>query len=393
MTRQGTLPLLALALGGFVFGTAEFTMMGLLTEAARGFEVDVAAAGQFITAYAVGVAVGAPLLMVVAVVLGLRPSTMLVVFLTILTVGVALCVVAPTFETMLAGRFISGLPHGAFFGLAVIVAVNISPPGRAARSTAVVFAGLTVANVLGAPAATLLGQLLGWRSAFAAMAVLGLVSAVSMYVAVPRSARLPTTKVSDEFAVMLRPQVILYLLIALAGTGGMFAAYSYVSPLLTEGAGLNATAVPPVLLLYGLGMTAGNFLVGRHLDSRPALTLYVVYGLLISLLLATPVMGRSPVLAPIWVFGLGTFGFALVPLLQARILAASAGAPLLAAGSIHSAFNIANALGAALGGLVIAQGYGFFAPGLVGAALSISGLALVLVSSRWPDKAADRRRS
>lgn len=374
------LALLALALGTFGIGTTEFVIMGLLPEVADGLGVPISEAGHLVSAYAAGVVVGAPLLAAATVKLPRRG--VLMALMGVFAVGNLASAVAPGIGSLLVIRFLTGLPHGAFFGLASVTAAAMV--GRERRATAVsrVFLGLTVANVVGVPLATLLGQVAGWRATFAVVGAVGLLALTAVAAFVPAARPIATGKgvLRDEVATLRRPQVVLSLAAVIFGFGAMFACYSYVTPLLTEVGGFSTAMVTGLLAVVGLGMTAGSVLGGRAADRAPLPTLYVCLLALAGVLMSFVVTVHHPVLAVLSLFGAGMFSLALGPAIQTRILDLAGEAPTMASAAIQSASNIANSLGAWLGGMVIAAGLGYLAPTLVGAVLAVVGLAVLVLS-------------
>jgi DHA1 family inner membrane transport protein len=370
--------IVAMALGAFAIGLTEFAVMGLLPQIATDLTVSIPTAGGLVTAYAVGVVVGAPLLTAVSVRLPRR--TMLVLFMTLFAAGNALAAGAPGFEALLVARVLSGLPHGAFFGVAALVAASLVPEGRRASAVASMILGLTLANLVGVPVATLLGGIAGWRLAFVVITVLALLCVAGVLAFVPRDTAGARSSLSAELAVFRSPAVLLVLALVVAGCGGLFAFYTYIAPILTAVSGYAPAAVPVLLAVFGLGMTVGTVLGGRladRVDGRAALV-GLLAGQAVLLLAAGPAM-HVPWLVPVVVFGVGVLGLAMVPVVQTVVMDVAGSAPVLASASIQSAFNLANALGASLGGAVIAAGLGYGAPSAVGAGLAALGLGLAVV--------------
>ncbi len=373
--------ILALALGTFGIGTTEFVVMGMLPNVAADLGVDVPTAGQYVSSYALGVVVGAPLLTAVTVRLPRRWT--LVGLLVLFTVGNLLSALAPTHAALLATRFLTGLPHGAFFGVGVLVAASLVSPQRRGRAMATVMLGLTLANVVGVPAGTFIAQQLGWRWTFAAVAAVGVVAALTVAALAPRAdvGASATGSLRAELAAFARPQVLLTLAVVVFGLGGLFASYSYVAPMLTDVAGLGESAVPWVLVVVGIGMTLGSFVGGRLADRSTLGTLagglVLIVGVLVTLAVA---LDSAPAaVALLFLLGLGSLGIG--PAIQMRILEQAGGAPTMVSAGVQSAFNIANTIGAWLGGAVIAAGAGLRAPNLAGAALALTGLVLLVVSA------------
>ncbi|MBX5224547.1 MFS transporter [Rhizobium sp. NLR8a] len=370
---------LALACGGFGIGTGEFAIMGLLPNVAATFSVTTPQAGYVISAYALGVVVGAPVISVLAAKMARR--TLLLTLMLIFAAGNISSAMAPTFETFTLLRFVSGLPHGAYFGVAALVAASMVPVHRRARAVGRVMLGLTVATLLGTPLTTFFGQSLDWQVAFFSVGVLGLLTVTLIWFYVPKDRVSEEASFARELGAFRRPQVWLTLGIAAVGYGGMFAMFSYIASTTTEVAMLPETAVPIMLVLFGVGMNAGNF-IGSWLADKSLLGTIggsLVYNIVV--LTTFSLTAASPYMLGLSVFLVGC-GFAAGPALQTRLMDVAADAQTLAAASNHSAFNIANAIGAWLGGLVIASGYGFAATGYVGAALSFLGLFVFAASAR-----------
>ncbi|MCB2402017.1 MFS transporter [Rhizobium ruizarguesonis] len=370
---------LALACGGFGIGTGEFAIMGLLPNVAESFSVTTPQAGYVISAYALGVVVGAPVIAVLAAKMARR--TLLLMLMLIFAAGNISSAMAPTFESFTLLRFVSGLPHGAYFGVAALVAASMVPVHRRARAVGRVMLGLTVATLLGTPLTTFFGQSLDWQVAFFSVGVLGLLTVALIWFYVPKDRVSEEAGFLRELGAFRRPQVWLTLGIAAVGYGGMFAMFSYIASTTTEVAMLPETAVPIMLVLFGVGMNAGNF-IGSWLADKSLLGTIggsLVYNIVV--LTTFSLTAANPYMLGLCVFLVGC-GFAAGPALQTRLMDVAADAQTLAAASNHSAFNIANAIGAWLGGLVIAGGYGFAATGYVGAALSFLGLFVFAASLR-----------
>ncbi|WP_081983013.1 MFS transporter [Streptacidiphilus albus] len=365
--------LMALAVGAFAIGTGEFAVMGILPGIATNLSVSIPAAGHLISAYALGVVVGAPVLVALSTRLSRR--TTLIVLMGAFAVGNGLSAVAPGYHWLLAARFLAGLPHGAYFGVGAVVAGGLVEPSRRARATASMFAGLTIANVIGVPLSTLAGQHLGWRVVFAGVGVVGAVASVSVLLALPRESQQEAgLDLRAELRAIGRPQVWLALLVATLGGATLFTTYSYIVPMLTRVTGFAPGGVTWLLVVFGLGMTAGNYLGARLADRvlMPSLyTFLVLEGVVAAVFLLT-LHNRIAAAVTLFVFAATTF--ALVPVLQTRIITQADGAPNIASAAIQAAFNVANALGAWLGGLVIAAGLGYAAPNAVAAALAGCGL-------------------
>jgi DHA1 family inner membrane transport protein len=378
MPRHPLLATVALILGGFAIGTTEFVTMGLLPQIAEGVGVSIPQAGHTISAYAAGVVVGAPLIAVV----GARAPRkgLLMGLIAAFTVGNALSALAPTFETLVVARFLAGLPHGAFFGVAALVAVDLAPRGQSGRAVGRVMLGIPIANVLGVPGATWLGQHLGWRSAYWLVALIGLATVALIGASVPRIEADRTRTVRSELGALTRLQVWLTLGAGAVGFGGMFAMYSYIAPTVTDVTGLSERAVPLFLLVFGIGGIIGNVVAGRMGDwSVLRSTVIGMTGMGVALALFAG-LSPYPVPALVVLFVAAVLASVLVINLQLRLMQVAGSAQTLAAASNHSALNLANALGAWVGGAVISAGFGYRVPSLVGAGLAVAGLGVLGVS-------------
>lgn len=374
------LAVLALAVGGFAIGTTEFVTLGLLPQIAEGVDVSVPTAGHLVSSYAVGVVVGVPLLSFFGARLPRRG--LLVALMAAYAVFNVVSAAAPGFAVLTAARFLDGLPHGAYFGVASLVAASLAAPDRRGRAIASVMLGLSFANVVGVPAATWIGQNLGWRSAYLSAALVALV-AVAMVLAfvpsVPGDREATGRKEAGTF--FRNRQVWLTMAAGAVGFGGLFAVYSYIAPIVTDVALLGEGTVPVFLLAFGLGMVAGTWVAGE-------LAAWSVMGSLVWAGVATAVVlvGFWAVAPYGWwllpfVFLVTAIGSVMVVNLQLRLMDVAGDAVTLGAAMNHAALNVANALGAWLGGLVIAVGYGYRAPPLVGAALSVLGIGILLWSA------------
>ncbi|MGW1271019.1 MFS transporter [Streptomyces sp. NPDC002491] len=371
------LALLALALVAFGIGTTEFATMGLLPQIADGIGVSVPQAGNIVSAYALGVVVGAPVLTG----LGARVShkRLLLLLSGLFVVGNVASALAPDFGLLFAARFLAGLPHGALFGVGAVVASRLVAPDRAGRAVSRMFLGLTVANIVGVPAGTALGQQLGWRYAYCAVAVIGLVALAALAAFVPHQPRGHQAGIRHELRAMGNRQVVLGLVTAVVGFGGFFAVYSYLVPMLTHLTGFTDASTTWVLALYGLGMTLGTLVAGPLTDRALRPTLYGGFALLGATLVTFYLTVHSAVPALITLVVMGAMGALVTTPLQMLLMAKAKNAPTMAAASNHSAFNLANAGGAWLGGLVISAGWGWASPALVGAALAAVGLGLAVL--------------
>ncbi|AWW39884.1 MFS transporter [Streptomyces cadmiisoli] len=381
------LALLALAVAAFGIGTTEFVMMGLLSEVADDLHVSIPAAGHLVSAYALGVVIGAPLL--AAVTARMPRRTVLIGLMVLFVVGNALSALAPDHQWLLAARFLSGLPHGAFFGVGAVVAATMVAPERKARSVSLMFLGLTVANIVGVPAATLTGQHFGWRVTFLGVSVIGVAAVAALALLVPHDhGHAAATGLRGELAALRSLPVWLALGTTVAGFGALFAAYSYITPMLTDSAGYADTSVTLLLALFGVGATAGNLLGGRLADRSMRGTLFGGMASLVLVLGLYPVLMSAQWSAALAVVLLGTAAFVTGSPLLLMVLERASAAPSLASSANQAAFNLANAGGAWVGGLALAAGFGTTSPATAGAGLALLGLAMAGTAY-----AVDRRRA
>nr|WP_234817697.1 MFS transporter [Mycolicibacterium sphagni] len=375
---RARLGIVALALGGFGIGTNEFVSMGLLPEIARGLHISEPTAGHVISAYALGVVVGAPV--IAALTAKFNRKIVLMSLMALFAIGNVVTVLAPSYPVLIGARFLAGIPHGAFFGVAALVAAQLLGPAQRAKAVAQVMTGLTVATVIGVPLAAWLGQAFGWRSAFALVVAIAVVTLAAIWIWLPDLAGGHTTSTRTELSALQRPQVWLALVIGMVGFGGMFAVYTYVATTLTDVSGVSQAWIPVGLMVFGIGMVVGNFAGGRMADRSVIRALYVSLALLAVVLAIFVAAAHNPYTAMLLLFGIGASGAAIAPALQTRLMDVAAEAQTLAAALNHSALNIANASGAWIGGLVIAAGYGYTAPAAAGAVLAVVGLVVLTAS-------------
>ncbi|MEV5478878.1 MFS transporter [Streptomyces sp. NPDC093675] len=380
------LALLALAVGAFGIGTTEFVMMGLLPDVADDLRISIPAAGHLVSAYALGVVIGAPLL--AAVTARMSRRTVLIGLMVLFVLGNALSALAPDYHWLLAARFLSGLPHGAFFGVGAVVATNLVAPQRKARSVSLMFLGLTVANIAGVPVATLMGQDLGWRATFLGVSVIGAAAIASLFLLIPKDhTHAPSGGLRGELVALRSLPVWLALGTTVAGFGALFSAYSYVTPMLTDAAGYADASVTLLLALFGVGATIGNLVGGRLSDHSLRGTLFGGLTSMVVVLLLFPLLMGAQWSAALAVTLLGTAAFITGSPLQLMVMEKASAGPSLASSANQAAFNLANAGGAWIGGLALATGFGVTSPALAGAALAVLGLAVAGVAH-----AVDRRR-
>ena len=382
-------PLLALGIGAFGIGTTEFAPMGMLPVIASGLGVSIPTAGLLVTGYALGVMAGAPLLTLPTG--HVERKRLLIGLMALFTAGNVMAALAPGYGWLMAARLVTSLCHGSFFGVGSVVAAGLVAPERRAGAVAAMFSGLTVANVGGVPLAAWIGEHVGWRAAFAGIAGLGVAAMVALLLALPSIPGNAETHVRAELKVMMRPAVLLALLATVLGSAAMFTVFTYIAPILQHVTHVSANTVTVTLVIYGVGLTIGNALGGHFADRALTPTLIVVFAALVVLLVLFAWTMRSTVPAIATVFAWGVATFALVPSLQARVMSVASDAPSLASSINIGAFNLGNAIGAALGGGVISAGLGYAWVSIAGAAMAAGGLALVLLTrGRSDDQGADQ---
>jgi DHA1 family inner membrane transport protein len=368
---------LALAVGGFAIGTTEFATMSLLPYFARDLAIDAPTAGNVISAYALGVVVGAPTIAVLAAKVSRR--TLLIALMGIFALANGLSGIAPTYHWMLLFRFLSGLPHGAYFGIAALVAASLVPPNRRTMAVSRVMLGLTVATIVGVPFANILGQVIGWRWGFGLVAVLALITALLVALFAPRDIAERDASPLRELGALRRPQVWLTLATGAVGFGGLFAVYTYLADTMLAVTNVSPAMIPLALVLFGAGMTAGTIIVPRFADKSLMPTAAAIMLWSAVMLALWPIAALHLPTLLLAVFGIG-LGGAYGVVLQTRLMDVAGDAQALAASLHHSAFNTANAIGPLLGGMAIRAGYGWTSTGYVGCALALGGLAIWLLS-------------
>ncbi|MBO9768428.1 MULTISPECIES: MFS transporter [Xanthomonas] len=384
--RDYVLILLALAMGGFAIGISEFSTMGLMTQIAQGLQITEPQVGHVISAYALGVVVGAPLLAI----LGARwpRRTLLLMLMVFYALGNVASALAPSYHTMLLCRFIAGLPHGAYFGVASLVAASISPPNQRATAVGRVLLGLSVALLVGNPLATWLGQIVSWRWAYASVSVIALGTVAAVAILLPPQPEEPRQQPLRELRAFNQPQVWLALAIGAVGFSGMFCVFSYLAPTLTAVTGVTAARIPLAMVAFGVGGVLGSILGGWLFDRMQFRAVPVLLLWSMVVMLTFPLAALSDVWVFVSIVAVGTMG-ALAPALQTRLMDVAAEAQTLAAASNHAAFNTANALGPWLGGMAITAGWGWTSTGYVGAATALGGL-LVYAAAVWQERHQQR---
>lgn len=372
--------MLALAAGAFCIGMTEFLPMGLLPDIARGLDVSIPAAGNLVTVYAMGVVIGGPL--AVAFTIRWPRKLTLLVLMGVFTLGNALCALAPNYELLAAARVFSALSHGSFFGIGAVVAFYLAPPGQSSRALALMFTGLTLANVLGVPLGTLLGQATHWRLPFWAVSACGLVAMAAIWRFIPDLSAMARPDIRDEMRALMHPETLLAMAITAVGFAGVFTVFTYITPILEDEAMLKPHTVSFVLVLLGIAATLGLNLGGKLADLRllPTIAGGLLGMALISLLFAWTM--QFTVIAILTAFVWGMVSFVVGPGLQTNVMRRAAEAPLMASTVNQSAFNLGNAAGAFLGGAVIHFDFGLQAVPLAAAVVAISGCLLTLYSMR-----------
>jgi len=373
------LPLLALAASAFAIGTTEFVIMGLLPDVATSLGVSIPSAGLLVTGYALGVVVGAPILTVLTN--RWRRKQVLLTLMILFILGNLLCAVAPDYGLLMAARIVTSFAHGTFFGVGSVVAAGLVAKDKQASAIAMMFTGLTLANILGVPFGTLVGQALGWRATFWVVTGLGVAAAVAIALLVPAKGEEAAPSLAKELGVLARPQVWLALLTTVLGFGGVFTVFTYITPILEQVTGLSPHAVSAVLLLFGVGLTLGNTLGGKLADRALMPTLIGVLASLALILALFAATSHAMVPAIVTIFVWGIAGFATVPPLQMRMVEKAKEAPNLAASLNIGAFNLGNAGGAALGGAIIDHGLNFGWVSIAGALVAAAGLAAALLGA------------
>lgn len=370
--------LYALLLGGLGIGITEFVMMGLLPDIAKDLAISIPQAGHLISAYALGVVIGAPLLVLIA---GKYPPKNILIFLMIMfTIFNGLSAFASGYTSLFISRLLAGLPHGAFFGVGSVVASRLAPKGKEAQSIAIMFAGLTIANIGGVPLGTYIGHHYSWRLSFAVIVLVGLITIASLKYWMPNLPASKESSLKTQLNFFKSTKSWLMILMIAIGTGGLFAWYSYIAPLMTEVSGFSANSITYVLMLAGLGMLLGNFIGGRLADIvSPAKASLILLSAMAVTLVIVYFVSFSPILSLIMTFITGAVAFSLAPSIQMLMINTAKGSEMLAAATSQASFNIGNALGAFLGGLPLAAGYNYTSPSLVGSLMALTGAVVAWV--------------
>ncbi len=373
--------LIALAIGGFGIGMTEFVIMGILPDVANALNITIPQAGHFIAAYALGVVVGAPLFTSIG---GKWPAhKVLLVLMLWFTVFNTLSAFSDSYAMLLVSRFLSGLPHGAFFGIGAVVAGKLAKPGKTASAIATMFAGLTIANVIGVPIGTYFGHHFDWSVSFLLVGLVGVLAMLSVYFWMPTLSKSSTRGFKKDVKVFKRTELWVLILLTTIGTGGFFAWYSYIAPLITKVSGYPESMVGYAMIIAGLGMVVGNFL-GAKLTEKlaPMKAIIVSLSLMVTVLIVNTFVAQNPIAILALTFFIGIIAFSVATPLQMAIIKASKGSEMLGSSMNQSAFNMGNASGAYLAGLPIAMGYGYTSASFVGAAMAGTGI-LIAVAIVW----------
>jgi len=370
--------LITLCLGGISLGMTEFMMMGVLPDVAKSLAISIPAAGNLIAIYALGVIIGAPVM--VGILGKYPPKKVLIGLMLSVAFGNILFSIAPTYGLLLAARFLVGLPHGAFFGIGAVVASKLADPGSEAKSVSVMFAGLTIANIIGVPLGTFLGHNLDWRLSFVVIAAMAIITALSINKWLPALRSQSDVKFADSLKVFKKPELWIIVGISAIGTGGLFAWISYIAPLMTEVAQFNSNMITPIMVIAGLGMAVGNFAGGRLADRfSPLKTTSYLLLAMVAVLIMVALLSQFKIAALLLTFITGGLAFAVIAPMQMLMIRSAQGAEMLASSAMQASANMGNALGAFLGGLPIAAGFGYTSPEYVGAILAFVGFLLCLL--------------
>lgn len=343
--------ILSLTAGAFAIGMTEFVIMGILPNVADDLNVSISTAGQLITMYALGVAVGAPILTILTQ--RIPQKKLLYLLMVLFIIGNGISVFAPNYSVLMAARMITALTHGTFFGVGAVIASNLVPPNKRAGAVSIMMAGLTIANIVGVPLGTFIGQNMGWRASFGAIAIMGVIALIGIILFIPKLKQEKPVSLAQQLSAVIQPKLLLYLLIGALGNAGLFTVFTYINPLLVKITGYAEHSVTWILVLFGCGVTLGNIVGGKLADWKlmpSILGLYFTISVILTIFTFTV---YNPLAAVITVFLWGTAAFAVMPGLQVRIMSLAEEAPALASTSSHSAGNLGNAAGAFIGGWVI----------------------------------------
>lgn len=387
--------LLALSFGGLTIGITEFVMMGLLPDIARDLSVSIPTAGYLISAYALGVVIGAPTLVIMT--RNYPPKKVLLLLAAMLAVFNALSIIAPNYELLFVSRLLSGLPHGAFFGVGAVVASRLATKGKEAQAISIMFAGLTLANLFGVPLATYVGHHFSWRYSFAIVALIGVITFISLIFWMPVLESGKKESIKNQLSFFQNARAWYIILITAIGFGGLFCWISYIAPLLTDISGFASEDVSTILVLAGLGMVVGNFLGAKLADRYSPAKIILVLLLVMALDLTIVMFGSSnQVVSLVMVFFTGCISFSVVAPIQMLMIQTAVGAEMIASAALQASFNIGNALGAFLGGIPLVMGYDFTSPNFVGLSMALTGAlitTLLILKSRGSEELVVREIS
>lgn len=372
--------LLALAIGAFAIGATEFSPMGMLPYIAQNIQVDIPSVGSIVVIYALGVMIGAPIMTLILA--NRRPKMALIFLMSIFTIGNLLSAMSPDLVTLSLSRFITSLNHGAFFGLGAMVAASVVPTGKQASAIAAMFMGLTIANIGGVPLMTKLTQMIGWRQAFYLISALGILTIISLVLALPSHLTGKKVNVKSELAILRRPQVLLGMLSTVLGASAMFTLYTYITPMLMEFIQASDQMITIMLVIIGIGFTIGNYIGGLFADKSLFGTLIVFFIMLASSMAIFPFIAVNSIGAGAGLLFWSIFSFGIVPPIQMLVMNAATGAQALASSVNIGAFNLGNAIGAAIGGVILSHGYSYSMISFIGALIAVLGISVILVISR-----------
>ena len=370
--------LISLSLGGLTIGITEFVMMGILPDVASDLKVSIPIAGYLISAYALGVVIGAPLLVILA--RNYPPKKTLLVLAAMLAFFNSLSIIVPNYEFFILTRLLAGLPHGAFFGVGAVVASRLADKGKEAQAISIMFAGLTIANLIGVPIGTYIGHHYTWRYTFILIAFFGILTFISLYFWMPNLHSNDRVSMKKQMQLFKKVEAWLVILITAIGVGGLFCWISYIAPLLTDISGFDAADVPYILILAGAGMVVGNFVGGKLADTFPPAPTLIALFLLMALDLAMVYFfSYNPYVSLLLVFSTGFISFTFIASIQMLMLQIAVGAEMIASAAIQASFNIGNALGAFLGGLPLIAGFSYASPNLIGIGMSLMGVLFTVL--------------
>jgi DHA1 family arabinose polymer transporter-like MFS transporter len=370
--------LIALSLGGLTIGITEFVIMGLLPDIALDMKVSIPVAGYLISSYALGVVIGAPLLVILG--RNFPPKKMLLILALMLTVFNALSIIAPNYNFLFASRFLSGLPHGAFFGVGAVVASRLADKGREAQAISIMFSGLTLANLIGVPIGTYIGHHFIWRYTFVLIAIVGLLTFLFIYLWMPNLDKSGDVNMKTQLLFFKKTEAWLIIGITAIGFGGLFAWISYIAPLLINVSGFSPEDVSYILILAGLGMVVGNFVGGKLADKySPAPTVLALLVVLVIDLIVVYFLSANQYVSLLFTFLTGAISFSVIAPIQMLMITTAKDSEMIASAALQGSFNIGNALGAFLGGLPLAAGYSYASPNLIGVGMAFIGIIITFI--------------